>query len=112
MLVEEKELKINEVLKHINATQVELPDCMSEFEVLNICHNSRLADSGSIFVCKKGALADGHTYAINAYEQGTRCFIAERDLNLPSDAAVQKEKQQLRFQYMVFSHPPASMQVT
>lgn len=81
-------MKINEVLKHINATQVELPDCMSEFEVLNICHNSRLADSGSIFVCKKGALADGHTYAINAYEQGTRCFIAERDLNLPSDAAV------------------------
>ena len=81
-------MKLIEVLDHIDAVSYEIPEQLREFGVKNLCHNSRLADNGSLFVCKKGAVADGHAYAASAYNKGARCFIAERELDIPKDAAV------------------------
>lgn len=46
------------------------------------------ADAGSIFVCIRGAHADGHDFARAAYDLGCRLFAAERALGLPEDAQV------------------------
>lgn len=46
------------------------------------------ADCDSIFVCIRGAHADGHDFAPRAYRRGCRLFAAERILDLPTDAGV------------------------
>lgn len=53
-----------------------------------VCQDSRRALPDGLFVCVRGTRTDGHTYAAAAYERGTRVFLAERPLDLPSDAAV------------------------
>lgn len=52
----------------------------------NITFDSRNAGSGSVFICIKGARADGHDFAGNAYSNGCRVFVCERSLDLPDDA--------------------------
>ena len=58
------------------------------FEIEELCHDSRRTHEDALFVCIKGATVDGHDFANSAYEKGCRHFVAERDLNLPPDAAV------------------------
>lgn len=54
----------------------------------HISNDSRLVRAGSIFVCIRGAVADGHRYARAAYDNGCRLFAAQQPLALPADAAV------------------------
>lgn len=54
----------------------------------HICRDSRTATKGSLFVCIKGANFDGHNYAGAAYMNGCRIFVAERGLDLPTDALI------------------------
>lgn len=57
--------------------------------ISSLCHDSRKAGSNCIFVCIKGATADGHNYARMAYDRGCRIFAAEHSLpNLGEDATV------------------------
>ncbi len=60
----------------------------SSHEINHICCDSRLAGPFSVFVCIKGAVTDGHLYADAARSKGCRCFIAQKDLQLPSDCDV------------------------
>ena len=57
-------------------------------DLTHISNDSRQVRAGSIFVCIKGAISDGHNYALAAYENGCRVFVAARPLPLPQDAAV------------------------
>ena len=57
-------------------------------EISFITEDSRTANENAVFVCIKGALADGHKYALSAYENGCRFFVAERELTLPEDSFV------------------------
>ena len=41
-----------------------------------------------MFVCISGSLADGHDYALAAYNGGCRIFVTEHRTNLPNDAFV------------------------
>lgn len=59
-----------------------------EYDVNSIIYDSRKAKEGSLFVCISGYLRDGHEYAVNAYKNGARSFIAEKMLSLPEDATV------------------------
>ncbi len=58
-------------------------------DISSLCHDSRAAGENCIFVCIRGAIADGHRYAPAAYEAGCRHFVAEHSLpDLPADATV------------------------
>ena len=57
-------------------------------EIAQITENSAKCKENSLFVCIKGAKADGHNYAADAYRRGCRCFVAERPFDLPNDAIV------------------------
>lgn len=57
-------------------------------EIDTVTDHSERATPNAIFVCIRGANADGHRYAASAYEKGCRIFLAEHGLNLPTDAAV------------------------
>lgn len=79
-------MKLTELIKNAGA-DVAFP--ASEAEISSICYDSRKARTGSLFVCLRGALTDGHKYARSAYERGCRCFVCETvPENLPSDAIV------------------------
>ena len=54
----------------------------------DICTDSRAAREGSLFFCLRGANADGHDHAREAYDAGCRDFCAEREVTLPADARV------------------------
>ena len=48
--------------------------------VSGVTHDSRKVTEGSLFVCIKGARADGHDFAPAAFEYGALCALAERPL--------------------------------
>lgn len=52
----------------------------------DIVYDSRKAAEGTLFVCLCGARFDGHEYAKSAYDNGCRCFLVERLLDLPEDS--------------------------
>lgn len=81
-------MKIQDIIERIDVTRSYIPDELNRRMVLSLCHNSAHACPTCAFICKKGAVTDGHTYAYSAYLNGARIFIAERELDLPSDAAV------------------------
>ncbi len=81
-------MKIKDILSEIEVISSYIPDAMNRRRILSLCHNSKYATPTCAFFCKAGALADGHLYAPHAYENGARIFIAERELDLPDDAAV------------------------
>lgn len=57
-------------------------------EVTDIVYDSRKASPGSMFVCIKGYVRDGHKYAAEAYAAGARSFIVSDAIELPCDAAI------------------------
>ncbi len=59
---------------------------ISHILVTDIVYDSRKAVVGTMFACLVGAVSDGHNYASGAYSVGCRVFMAERRLDLPSDA--------------------------
>ncbi len=81
-------MNINDILKSVDIISSRIPDEALSIKILSLCHNSDYATPTCVFFCKRGALTDGHKYAYNAYSKGARIFVAERELELPPDAAV------------------------
>lgn len=54
-------------------------------EIKSIEFDSRKASEGSLFVCIKGYSVDGHSFIKKAYEQGTRVFLIEDDVEILDD---------------------------
>ena len=88
---------------------IELPN----FEIRSVTENTARADANSVFVCIKGARADGHALAIRAYENGCRLFVAEHPLSLPDDALVltvkNTRKTLARLACNLYNHPSHNM---
>ncbi len=59
---------------------------LSQANRYRITEQAKQANGAAIFVCIRGAHADGHGFAPEAYAQGCRLFVAERPLPLPADA--------------------------
>lgn len=81
-------MKLRELIKCLKIKSIYAPSGFENIEITSICHDSRKASGGCIFVCRTGAAADGHDFAINAYNAGARVFIAQRDIDIPKDALV------------------------
>ena len=48
-----------------------------------ICTDSKIVQDGDIFVCIKGFITDGHSYAPQAFEKGAKLLIVNDFLDLP-----------------------------
>ncbi len=81
-------MRLNDIISNIDAISLYIPESAYDISIMSLCHNSKHATPTCVFFCKKGALADGHIYAYDAYVNGARIFVAERPLGLPDDAAV------------------------
>lgn len=59
-----------------------------EVPVEDVIYDSRKVKSGCVFVCLRGARADGHQYAQQAAESGACAIIAEHPLQLTKEVPV------------------------
>ena len=62
----------------------------SALKVEDVIYDSRMSRADTMFVCIKGFQVDGHSFAMQAYNRGTRVFAVEKDITLPSDAVIIK----------------------
>ncbi len=62
---------------------------LEQIDIVAICSDSRKAYNSSLFICIPGANADGHEYAVSAYQRMCRVFVAEHKIdNLPADTVL------------------------
>ena len=66
-------MKLKELLSAIEYRAENVPDV----EICDLVYDSRKAVPGCVFVCLRGANADGHRYAAMAAEKGAAVIIAE-----------------------------------
>ncbi len=81
-------MKLSEILTSLEYTADNFCDC----EISDIAYDSRKAGENILFVCLVGAFADGHRFAKSAYDNGSRVFLCEHDIDLPNDALIIKTK--------------------
>ena len=78
-------MKLSELIRDLQYT---CSKAVTDTDITYICHDSRKAGPDALFVCICGYVSDGHNYAMSAYTNGARVFVAQRPLALPSDALV------------------------
>ena len=78
---------IGNIIENIEYISLHVPTGLGDIDIKSICQDSRKADDGCIFFCRKGSLSDGHKYARQAYDRGARFFVIEHEVDLPDDAA-------------------------
>ena len=103
-------MKIGDIIRSLDCISYNIPVNMRGRTIAHLCHNSRIASPTCLFFCKRGALVDGHRYAKNAYENGARFFVVEREIDLPDDAAsitVKDSSEALRRLSVIFYENPA-----
>ena len=59
-------------------------------EISNLEYDSRKVTEGSVFVCIKGAVSDGHSYAAEVASKGAAIIVVQDDVNVPSTVTVVK----------------------
>lgn len=78
-------MKLSEMLNGLNyrfAGTVQDPD------ITELVYDSRKIVPGCVFVCIRGAVADGHDFAAAAAEQGAAAVIVEKEMELAKDTVV------------------------
>lgn len=60
----------------------------TEQEITKVEADSRKAGEGSLFICIRGAVADGHTFVPAVVSQGTKAIVSEEPLKVPEDVTV------------------------
>lgn len=66
-------------------------ECMAgdiDREVTAVVYDSRKVTEGCLFICISGANADGHDYAQEVVDKGTKVIVAEKDITLEKTADV------------------------
>ena len=57
-------------------------------EVQSVVYDSRKVEKGSLFVCIRGAVVDGHTFVNEVVEKGARVLVVEEPVNVPKEVTV------------------------
>lgn len=57
-------------------------------EIEEVVADSRKAKEGSLFICIRGAVVDGHTFAQAVAQQGAKVIVVEEAVEVPEDVTV------------------------
>jgi UDP-N-acetylmuramoyl-L-alanyl-D-glutamate--2,6-diaminopimelate ligase len=60
----------------------------TDTEITGVAYDSRKVDRGSLFICMKGAVSDGHAYAGDAAAKGAAALVVQEPVEVPDDVAV------------------------
>lgn len=62
----------------------------TDIEITELVYDSRKVKPGCLFVCIKGTVVDGHTFAGEAAEKGASAILVQEDVEAPRDVTVVK----------------------
>ena len=68
-------------------------ECISgttDVEITQVVNDSRKAGPGALFLCIRGAVVDGHTFADAVVKQGVRALVVEEEVDVPEGVTVIK----------------------
>ena len=78
-------MKLSELLADIEYGVIEAGENGLETEVEEIVLDSRKAQPGCLFVCIKGAVADGHKFAPDVAAKGAAVLVVEDEIDLGTE---------------------------
>lgn len=77
--------KLKDLLEHLDY------QCLqgtTDKEITSVVYDSRKAETGSLFLCIKGAVSDGHAYAKEVAEKGASVLVVQDAVEVPEDVTV------------------------
>lgn len=78
-------MKLADLLKKLKYTCVQ---GTVDVDITTVIYDSRKVESGSLFICIKGAVADGHRFAEAAVNKGASALVVEDDVTVPENVTV------------------------
>lgn len=78
-------MKLADLLKKLKYTCVK---GTADVDITTVAYDSRKVESGSLFICIKGAVADGHRFAEMAVNKGASALVVEDDVAVPENVTV------------------------
>ncbi len=64
----------------------------AEQEITSVVYDSRKAEAGSLFICIRGAVSDGHKYVPDVIARGAAALVAEEPVEAPEGVTVIRVK--------------------
>ncbi|MEW8973648.1 MAG: UDP-N-acetylmuramoyl-L-alanyl-D-glutamate--2,6-diaminopimelate ligase [Tissierellaceae bacterium] len=108
-------MRLKDVFDGVSFTTDECWKDIEDFQIKDIAYNSNRCKEGYIFVAIRGETVDGHDYVRQAYENGARIFVVNRDILLPEDAIkifVEDSRKTLsRISANFFDHPSKELSI-
>lgn len=77
--------KLKDLLEHLDYQRLQ---GTTDKEITSVVFDSRKAEPGSLFLCIKGAVSDGHTYAKEVAEKGASVLVVQDAVEVPEDVTV------------------------
>ena len=78
-------MKLADLLKKLKYTCVK---GTADVDISTVAYDSRRVERGSLFICIKGAVADGHRFAEAAVNKGASALVVEDDVTVPENVTV------------------------
>lgn len=78
-------MKLEQLLERLEYTCLQ---GSTDLEITKVEADSRKAEEGSLFICIRGAVADGHTFVPSVVKQGTKAIVVEEPIQVPEDVTV------------------------
>ena len=80
-----EEMKLLSLLEHL---EYKCLQGSTEQEVTSVVYDSRKVEEGSLFICIRGAVADGHKFVPDVIAKGAKTLIVEEPVEAPADVTV------------------------
>lgn len=81
--------KLTDLLEHV---EYQCLQGTTDKEITSVVYDSRKAEPGSLFLCIKGAVSDGHSYAASVAEKGAAVLVVQDEVDVPKDVTVIRVK--------------------
>ena len=78
-------MKLLSLLEHLEYKRLQ---GSTEQEVTSVVYDSRKVDEGSLFICIRGAVVDGHKFVPDVIAKGAKTLIVEEPIEAPADVPV------------------------
>ncbi len=78
-------MRLSVLLKEIQYTCLRGSE---DIDVAGVAYDSRRVETGSLFICIRGALADGHEYAGDAVAKGAAALVVQEPVEVPEGVTV------------------------
>ena len=82
---EEPEMKLTELLDRLTYEILQGPE---DPEITAVINDSRAVSEGCLFFCIRGAVSDGHAFALQAAEGGAAAIVVEEPVTVPDTVTV------------------------